>query len=235
MPRVQRQAPGGVVYHVLNRGVGRMTLFETGEDYAAFERVMRRSQDCEPGVRLLAYCLMPNHWHLLLWPRENGELGRFMQRLTITHARRWQEHREAVGSGHVYQGRFKSFPVQTDGHFLTVARYIERNALRAGLVSRAEDWRWGSLSRWMHNRAGEREEEERPALSAWPVERPRHWRVLVNTPLNDVEMEALRSCVQRGRPFGSEKWIQVTARRLGLDSTFRRRGRPRAGSVKESS
>jgi len=234
MPRVGRQAPGGVVYHVLNRGVGGMTLFEDDEDYAAFERVMRRSQEHEPQVRLLAYCLMPNHWHLLLRPRENGELGRFMQRLTITHVRRWQEDRHATGSGHVYQGRFKSFPVQTDAHFLTVCRYIERNALRAGLVRRAEDWRWGSLWRWLHRRTREREEEEWPVLSKWPVQRPRHWRALVNTALNDAEMQALRLCVQRGRPFGSERWAQATAQRLGLQSTFRSRGRPRRGSVKES-
>ena len=234
MPRVGRQAPGEVVYHVLNRGVGGMTLFEGDEDYAAFERVMRRSQDYEPQVRLLAYCLMPNHWHLLLRPRENGELGRFMQRLTITHARRWQEDRHATGSGHVYQGRFKSFPVQTDAHFLTVCRYVERNALRAGLVKRAEDWRWGSLWRWLHRRAGDREEGERPVLSRWPVERPRHWRALVNTALNDVEAEALRLCMQRGRPYGSARWARGTARRLWLESTFRSRGRPRTKSVKHS-
>ena len=151
MPRIARQAAGGYVYHVINRGVGRMRLFEKQADYAAFERVLARTQEQE-AMRLLGWCVMPNHWHLLAWPREDGALGRFMQRLTVTHARRWQEHTQRVGEGHVYQGRYKSFPVQSDEHFLAVLRYVERNALRAGLVERAEDWRWGSLWHWANRR-----------------------------------------------------------------------------------
>jgi len=107
MSRVARVAPGGVVFHVLNRGVGRMKLFETDGDYAAFERVLEETLAVRP-TRLLAYCVMPNHWHLMLWPRTDGEMADFMQRLTITHVRRWVEYRRVVGSGHVYQGRYKS-------------------------------------------------------------------------------------------------------------------------------
>ena len=124
-------------------------------------------------MRLLGWCVMPNHWHLLAWPREDGALGRFMQRLTVTHARRWQEHTRRVGEGHVYQGRYKSFPVQSDEHFLTVLRYVERNALRAGLVDRAEDWRWGSLWSWANRRKAR--EDGMPELAASPVDRPRNW------------------------------------------------------------
>ena len=94
------------------------------------------------------YCLMGNHWHLVVWPREECELPRFVGWLTLTHTQRWHAHRKSTRSGHLYQGRFKSFPVQDDDHFHTVSRYVERNALRANLVKRAEDWRWGSLHRW---------------------------------------------------------------------------------------
>jgi REP element-mobilizing transposase RayT len=120
MPRTARRAPGGYVYHVLNRGNGRAPVFDDDGDYAAFERVLAGTLELFPAVRLLAYCLMPNHWHLLLWPRRGGpagQLGAFMQRLTVTHVRRWHAHRHSDGGGHLYQGPYKSFPVQGDRHF----------------------------------------------------------------------------------------------------------------------
>src|SRR5271157_5754969 len=149
MARTARVAPGGMVFHVLNRGVARMQLFEKAVDYQAFEQVLRDTLDQSP-MRICAYAVMPNHWHLLLWPECDGELTAFMQRLTITHVRRWQEHRGYAGLGHVYQGRYKSFPVESDEHFWVVARYVERNALRANLVLRAEEWRWSSLWQRCH-------------------------------------------------------------------------------------
>ena len=112
-----------------------MTIFEKPEDYDAFERVLEEAVE-RTEMRLLAYCVMPNHWHLVVWPREDGELSRFTGWLTLTHTQRWHAHRHTTGSGHLYQGRFKSFPVQDDEHFLTVCRYVERNALRANLVER---------------------------------------------------------------------------------------------------
>jgi putative transposase len=210
-----------MVFHVLNRGVGRMRLFGKEGDYEAFERVLIETLDLRP-MRLLAYCVMPNHWHLVVRPRADGDLGAFMQRLSITHARRWQEHRHRVGTGHIYQGRYKSFPVQRDEHFLSVCRYVERNPLRAGLVKRAEDWRWSSL--W---RRGQRDPDARACLSDWPVDRPRDWRRCVNEPQGGAELDALRLCVARGRPLGSPAWTKRIAERLGLDSSLRPRGRPR--------
>src|SRR5215510_9306692 len=136
MPRLPRVAAGGVVYHVLNRRVAQLPLFEKDGDYAAFEHILEETI-VRTGIRLLAYCLMPNHWHLVLWPREDGDLAAFMQRLTVTHVRRWHAHRHSVGTGHLYQGTYKSFPIQQDEHFLTVCRYIERNPLRAKLVPKA--------------------------------------------------------------------------------------------------
>ena len=174
-------------------------------------------------MRILAYCLMPNHWHLLLWwPRCDGQLACFMQRLTVTHVRRWHEHRHSTGRGHVYQGAFKSFPVQQDSHFLTVARYVERNALRAKLTKRAQDWRWSSL--WRRENGSS---QERGLLSEWPVERPADWLQWVNQPQTKAELEALRQSTNKGRPFGEEPWQQKTAAELGLQSTFRKQGRPK--------
>ena len=138
MPRTSRVAPGGMVFHVLNRGVGRQRLFDKPADYAAFESIVEETLSKQP-MRICSYCLMPNHWHFVLWPQNDGDLAAFLQRMTVTHATRWQKHRRRVGEGHIYQGRFKSFPVETDEHFYQVVRYVERNALRAGLADLAED------------------------------------------------------------------------------------------------
>lgn len=160
-------APGGLVYHVLNRANGRREIFQSAGDYRAFEEALAEVQGRVP-MRLLAWCLMPNHWHLLLWPECDGELSDFMRLVTLTHTQRWHAFRRSAGTGHLYQGRFKSFVVQNDSHFLTVCRYVEANALRANLVRRAEAWRWCSLSPHSHGASG-----DRPRLHEWPVERPR--------------------------------------------------------------
>ena len=126
MGRALRVTAGDTVYHVLNRANGRQALFDDEGDYAAFERVLAEAQQRLP-MRLLAYCLMPNHWHRVLWPFGDGDLSRFLA--WLTHTQRWHADRHTTGSGHLYQGRFKSFLVQTDAHLLTVCRYVERNAL----------------------------------------------------------------------------------------------------------
>ncbi len=144
MPRTARTAPAGYVYHVLNRRVGRQQIFFSDDDYLAFERIIVDTLE-KREIRILSYCLMPNHWHFVLWPENDGDLGQFVQRLTITHVTRWQRHYNMVGYGHMYQGRFKSFPIETDDYFYQVMRYTKRNALRANLVVKAEEWQWGSL------------------------------------------------------------------------------------------
>ena len=221
MPRRIRAAAGGVVYHVLNRGVGRMRLFRKAADFAAMERVLEEAFR-RTGIRILAYCLMSNHWHFLLWPRADGELSEVMRWLTLTHTQRWHANRHTSGSGPIYQGRFKSFPVQSDEHLLTVARYIERNPLRAGLVEDGRAWQWSSL--W-------RRCQEDPAagaiLAAWPLEIPADWLSWVQEPQTDAELEAIRRSVVRGQPFGDDRWTRRTAKRFGLESTFRPQGRPR--------
>jgi len=176
MPRRPRLAAGDLAYHVLNRRVGRLRLFEKPTDYVAFEKILAEAQT-QSRIRLAAYCLMPNHWHLLLWPRRDGELSEVLRWITVTHTQRWHAHHHTAGTGPVYQGRFKSFPVQTDAHVLTVARYVERNAFRAKLVHRAEDWQWSSLWRRAQAKA-----ELTTWLSDWPVERPRDWLTRVNRP-----------------------------------------------------
>ncbi|MEM6333798.1 MAG: transposase [Planctomycetota bacterium] len=224
MPRRRRIGAGGYVYHVLNRGAGRMTLFRKDGDYEAFIRVMQQTAPRVPGLELFCYCLMPNHWHLLLRPRADGELSEFMRLLTVTHTQRWHAHRCSAGTGPVYQGRFKSFPVQDDGHFLTVARYVEQNPLRADLIERVEDWPWTSLAA----RRGLLPERAAP-VAGWPnaLGVPKGWLRTVNTLPRSTETDVVRRCVVRGRPLGDADWTAATVERLELMSTLQPRGRPR--------
>jgi putative transposase len=158
----------------------------------------------------------------VLWPRRDGELTAFVRWLAHTHAMRWHVAHRTVGCGHLYQGRFKSFPIQEDEHFLTVCRYVERNALTAKAVKRAEAWRWSSL--WVREHGDER---LNGLLSDWPVDRPRGWVRVVNEPFSARQQEAIRTCVTRNRPFGGESWQRRTIARLGLMHTLRPEGRPK--------
>ena len=220
MGRPKRVDLGGYVYHVLNRSNARAPIFLKEGDYETFLRIASQALEHVPGMRLLSYCLMPNHWHLVLWPRADGELSDFVHWLTLTHTQRWHAHYRDVGAGHLYQGRYKSFPIAEDDHYLTVSRYVERNALRAGLVERAENWRWGSLAR-------RRGLVDGPPLSDGPVALPVQWMRHVNAAQREAELEALRRCVQRGQPYGEDAWVRATCVALDLESTLIPRGRPR--------
>ena len=198
-----------------------MEFFEKPANYSAFEKVLAEAHK-RSGIRIAAYCLMPNHWHLLLWPRSDGELSEVMRWITVTHTQRWHAHRHSSGTGPVYQGRFKSFPVQTDEHFMTVARYVERNAVRAKLVERAEEWMWSSAYR-----VARQDDKLVEFLSPWPMDRPQNWIELLNEPDRASQLDDLRSSAQRGRPFGSEDWIIIVAKQLRLEAALRPRGRPK--------
>jgi putative transposase len=224
MGRPHRVDIGGYVYHALNRASARGTLFAGPADYYQFEEVLAEAAARTP-MRLLSYCLMPDHWHLVLWPQNDGALARFMAWLTLTHTQRWHARHGSAGSGHLYQGRYRSFLVETDQHLVAVCRYVERNPLRARLVRRAEAWRWGSLGR--ERTSAQRPAVLRPLLADWPVPRPADWRALVNRAQSAAEVEAIRTSVQRGRPFGDPQWLEDVTRRFDLGSTLQPRGRPK--------
>lgn len=224
MPRPNRAAPGGLPFHVLNRSVGRRTLFSTSDDYVAFVETVAEALRTRP-MRICGYCVMPNHWHMVLWPEGDGHLSAFVQHVTNLHVKRWKRAHDEVGLGHLYQGRFKSFPIQSDEYFQSVMRYVERNPLRANLVARAEAWPWSSL--------GQGSFSTPIPLGPWPAPGPtsRHgaaWAEWVNRPQTEAELARLRSCAIRGQPFGDEGWVTDVAAQLDLTATLRPRGRPRA-------
>ncbi len=211
-----RIAPGGFCYHVLNRGNAQARVFHDNADYRGFLGLMAKAGEKVP-MHHLAYCLMPNHFHLVVRPEADGDLGRWMQWLMTTHVRR--HHRRHGTSGHLWQGRFKSFVIQDDAHLLTVLRYVERNPVRARLVERAQDWSWSS--------AGCGPGSSPVPITPGPVPRPADWLDWLNEPDPPDELVALRRNIARGTPWGETTWAERIAARLGLQLEPRPRGRPR--------
>jgi putative transposase len=175
MARPHRLTPGGVVYHVINRGSRKGILFDSDDDYIAFEQLISRALSLHL-MRIIAYCLMSNHVHFLLWPERDGELSRFMHWLTGTHAGLLRRRTCTTGQGAVYQSRFKAAAAFDEYHMLTARRYIERNPLDAQLVTRADLWRWSSAS-----------PAKKPfALSPGPCPLPANWPELLHKPIDDL-------------------------------------------------
>lgn len=223
MGRPLRPTAADVVYHMLNQANARMTLFDVDRDYAAFQRVL--TEACaRVSMRLLAHCIMPNHWHLVVWPRHDGDLSRFMNWLTLTHTQRWHQHRHTVGEGHVYQGRFKSFPVETSEYVLALCRYVERNPVRAGLVERVEQWRWSSAG-----------DNGTVPLHEWPMARPRDWCSWVNEIEPTEQLSMVRKSVLKGQPYGSARWVEQMVTQWKLGASLRGRGRPKKEAVNNGS
>src|SRR6266545_3248059 len=223
MPRIARAAPGGIVYHCLNRGNDRKRIFRKSADFDAFLRVLAEAKRRYP-VKILAFCLMDNHWHLSVLPKKDDDLSNFFGWVCNAHVRRYRQHYHTAGQGHLYQGRFKSFPVKDDPHLLLVHRYVEANPLRAGMVVAAEQWPYSSLHHYLNGDALK-------LLDPWPVDRPGDWVQFVNEPVSETELAMLRENVVRSRPLGSEDWVAAMVKLLGLEFTLRPRGRPRLKSA----
>lgn len=216
MPRTARTIAADICYHVLNRGNGRSRVFHDDDDFREFLTLSRRAAiDAE--VDILAYCLMPNHYHFVMRPARSDGIAKWAHWLGTTFASRY--HRRRGSSGRIWQGRFKVFPIQEDRHLLSVMRYVERNALQARLAPSAEAWPWGSL----HMRCGD-------SAASWltqpPIGLPAKWREQVNQPATSKEYDRFVRSLKTGTPFGHPAWVTDTARHLGLLHTLRSVGRP---------
>ncbi len=219
MARPLRITPAGFAYHVFNRANARVPIFIDEKDYLQFENILIYASQLFD-MPICTYCIMPNHWHLVLWPKEDNALSKFVGWLTMTHTKRWHASHKTNGYGHLYQGRFKSFPVQDDYHFLTLCRYVERNPVSSGFVDEPQDWRWSAIWHRYTSKDGTL------PYSNWPVDMPKNWLALVNQSLNEKEVIEIRRCVERNRPFGEMVWMHNTASSLGLASAIKPTGRP---------
>ncbi len=200
MPRPPRTIVANYCYHVLNRANRRAEVFHDTADYNAFTTLMAKAQEHEE-LPILAACLMPNHFHLVVQPTRVNSISRWIHWLCTTHVNHY--HRKYGSSGRIWQGPYKACLVQTDQYLLTVMRYVERNAREARLVRRAEDWQWGSL-RW-------REGVSPLILTPAPIELPGYWAEFVNQPQTAAELAAIRECVSMQRPFGDPEWVEAMA------------------------
>lgn len=221
MPRAPRIDVGNEFYHVINRANNRTQIFHNDKEYQHFERLLREAKERIP-MRILAYVLMPNHWHLVLHTENDGDLSLFMQWLTLTHTQQYRAKTQTIGHGHLYQGRYKSFLVEKDSYLVQLIRYVERNPHRAKLVQSAEEWRWGSAWRRYYG-----DTKERGFLDALPIDLPRGYRISLNEKEDDEQLSTIRNSVNRGRPLGAERWVGKKVSQFGLLLTVRSRGRPK--------
>lgn len=221
MPRTIRIDAGNEIHHVINRSNGRNTIFENKKEYELFEELLLIAQELFE-TRILAYTIMPNHFHLLLHPRQNGELGKFMHWLTTTHTRKYHTQTKTIGGGHLYQGRYKSFIVDKDEYLVTVIKYIERNPVRAKLVKKCEDWQWGSAYRRIHGTI-----KQKKLLAEIPTTLPADYMKWINTQDKPVDVTIIRNSVNRGVPYGGQTWKEKMIKDFNLESTVRLPGRPR--------
>ena len=224
MPRVKRTDIGEYVYHIINRANARVQIFDSDKDYQLFEIILEEAVE-KFDMRLLSYCIMPNHWHLVLYPKNDGDLARFMGWLTNTHTRRWHTEKGTIGQGHLYQGRYKSFLCQDGNHFLTLARYVERNARRANLVKKAENWKWSSV--WRRENGAIKQKK---LLSTWPVSAPRDYLNWLNQTQTEGDEEAIKKSITKGSPYGDDSWVKSVIKRFSLEQTLRKVGRPKANN-----
>jgi putative transposase len=211
MPRIPRGQVSGFAYHVINRGNGGATVFHKEGDYRIFLDLLVAAKTKHP-VMLLGFCLMPNHFHLVVQPKTPEALSAFMQWSLTAHVRRYHKHYRS--HGHVWQGRFKSFPIQEDEHLLTVLRYVLCNPVRAHLAEKPDQWPWSSF-------------QQGHLIDPLPILLPPDWNHLLETPLSLQELSRIRTSVNRQAPFGSPDWQTMIAKLLGLISSLTPRGRPR--------
>jgi putative transposase len=223
MPRPNRITLGGYVYHVMNRANGRLKIFKKHGDFLAFEQILAEAIE-RFSMRICGYCIMSNHWHLLLWPEQDGQLSDFMRWITLTHTQRYHAAHGTTGIGHLYQGRYKSFPVQTESYYLTVMRYIEANPARAEIVTRVEDWPWSSFAVRQGNNS-------LFSLSDGPIKLPKDWSSLVQEQIDEDDLNHLNISIKRGAPLGKSLWARKTATAMKIESTLNPRGRPNKGTA----
>ncbi|MDP3645727.1 MAG: transposase [bacterium] len=202
MARQLRIDVGDVVYHIINRSNGRLKIFNNEADYKDFEYLLSEVRELFD-MRILAYVIMPNHWHLLLYPRNDGDLAKALQWLGTSHATRHHSRKGTIGDGHLYQGRYKSFPIQEDTHLLTVLKYIERNPVRAKLCSKPDAWKWGSAFRRIHGTA-----KQKILLAESPVDLPRDYREWINTADLSEELKDVRHSVDKSVSYGKVKMME---------------------------
>jgi putative transposase len=221
MARTPRLDVGGNYYHIINRANARLQIFNNKEDYELFEDVLHDAWDIYQS-NILAYCVMPNHFHIVIKTSLDGEMSQFMKWFTQTHASRWHAKNKTHGSGSLYQGRYKSFIIQDNQYLFTVLRYVERNPLAAKLVTNPLDWKYSSVYRRYKGK-----EDQKKLLTQWVIEEPSNYLDILTQPMSLKEIERLEQSENKSTPYGDETYVIDTIEKYGLKTTTRNSGRPK--------
>lgn len=225
MPRRRVAGCGGFVFHVMNRSAKQLTLFEAPDDYDLFLQVLLDAESVCP-IRLLEYCVMPNHWHLLVWPERDDELSRYMRWITGVHGQRWRRALGQPGKGAVYQGRYRWVAVQDGNHYDVARRYIQQNPVRAGLVEEPDQWAWSSASR-----AGR---HPRPTLHQGPLADDPQADLSTSRSLDADLAQQMRESLRSGQPFGDARWSRALEVRTWLTAVLEAHSKAQKGSPQET-
>ena len=191
MARKRRCILPGAYYHVCNRATEKRVLFSTPSDFDLWVKTLREALEIFP-LKIHAFCVMPNHWHMLASSPSGPTFTKAMQWLGATHAIRWRKRADSVGKGAVYQSRYRCHRVKPNQVFWIVARYIERNPVRAGLTESPYSWEWSS--------AGQKNGLSIP-INEWPLAKPEKWEEFLRRGGNPVEEAKVREALTRGFPL----------------------------------
>lgn len=196
MPRAARYSPPDSVHHVINRGNDRRCLFASPGDFAEFLDLIAWAKGQCP-IRVVSYCLMPNHWHMVLWPEQPKAVTAFLHRLSTTHSIRWRKSTDTVGQGHVYQHRYHAFLIESETYYFRALKYVEANPARAGLVTSASQWAWSSLA--------ERLGIDRGILDPGPLPLPENWPEQVDEVMKPADLEDIHSRLRKRSPIATRQ------------------------------
>ncbi|PHR53871.1 MAG: transposase [Arcobacter sp.] len=216
MPRVARALADDQIYHIINRGNRREKIFHDEYDFTKILELFSKAKD-RFRIKIYAYCLMDNHYHLVLYTEYGKSLSECMQWIGTSYVRYYNKRYKT--SGHLWQGRYKSFIVQKESYFISLIKYVEANPLRANIVKDASEYKYSSLI--------QRDRKEQNLLDALPVEIPSNWIDFVNDVEKESDIEIIRNSINRQAPLGEQGWQEIMCERYGIESSIRARGRPK--------
>ena len=197
MARKPRKLPGHHPLHICNRSAGQLTIFQSIADYVRFETCLKEMISNFP-LRLFAFCIMPNHYHLLVEGETGPAVIKGLHWLGTTHAVRLRRDTSSIGRGAVYQNRFRAYPIQRNGAFYRVAHYIERNPVDANLCRSPDDWLWSSAKP---------EKSQDLNLAEWPISKPKNWMETIRKPLDEIVRDEIRCHETLQHPLGDPDWV----------------------------
>lgn len=217
MPRIARGLADNQIYHIINRGNRRESVYHDKYDYERFLKLLFDSKE-KYNIKIYAYCLMPNHFHLVIYTKYSESLSKAMHWISSSYVRYYNKRYKI--SGHLWQGRYKSFIVQKESYLLTLLKYVEVNPKRAKIVKRCEDYKYSSA----YNRINNIEDE---LINIPPIDLPVNWDKYINDEESKIDIDYIRNSIERQSPLGEELWQVNIAKKYGLESTLNSRGRPR--------